>query len=311
MVFAMRYSRFDLSLLNALDALLQERNVTRAAERLFVTQPSMSGTLQRLRDYFQDPLLVRSGRDMELTPRGISLIEPVRELVLQTKISLDSHMKFDPVTAKRTFRLTMSDYVSVVFAHTVLRRIKNEAPNIRLHIQPLTRDCFTDMAAGQADLCITTDNFRLFQTKDVTELLHSEPLFSDTFVCVVADDHPTITDELTLEQYLELPHILTRFSENISTIEEHMLKGMDHDVIVGATAPGFVAPLFMLPGTELIATVQKKLAAKIAPSLPVKVFDPPIDIPVLNETLAWHSRSNLDPAHIWLRGFLKQAVKDI
>src|SRR6186713_1385511 len=131
----MQLNRFDLNLLIALDALLHEKNVTRAAERVFISQPGMSAALQKLRDYFGDPLLVRVGRDMQLTPRGLSLVAPVREALLQIQATLGTQATFDPRTVQRTFTLIVSADALMRVMPAVLRRIAQEAPGVRCHIE--------------------------------------------------------------------------------------------------------------------------------------------------------------------------------
>lgn len=307
-----QYSRFDLGLLHAMDALLSERSVTRAAAKLYVSQPAMSGTLQRLREYFDDPLLVRAGREMELTPRAAALQMPVRELILSARSALETEPVFDPTIATRTFRLILSDYMGVVFMPALLRALERAAPNIRVQIEPLTQEGFRHLISGDADMCVTTDNWKLVEPNNLGAEMSRELLFEDSFVCAVGRDNPLVQDELTLEQYLSMPHIVTRFSAATSTIEEFMLERSDMGFLIGATAPGFIAPLFMLEGTRFIATVQSKLARKLAPAVDFRTFHPPLEIPVLRETMSWHPRNDADPGLTWLRGFMKKiALEDI
>src|SRR5262249_11793074 len=132
---AMQLNRFDLNLLIALDALLHEKNVTRAAERVFLSQPAMSASLQKLRDFFQDPLLVRVGRDMELTPRAQSLVQPVREALLKVQSTLGTQPTFDPATVRRTYTVIATDEAVPELVPRVLGRLAREAPQIQCHIE--------------------------------------------------------------------------------------------------------------------------------------------------------------------------------
>src|SRR4029434_4414915 len=131
----MQLSRFDLTLLIALDALLREKNVTRSAERVFVSQPAMSAALHKLREYFNDPLLVRVGREMELTPRGASLVEPVREALLRIQMMLGTQPTFDPKTARREFTVIMSEEAVPGVLPPLLKTLASEAPELDVHIE--------------------------------------------------------------------------------------------------------------------------------------------------------------------------------
>src|SRR5581483_4040519 len=159
---AMQLNRFDLNLLIALDALLHEKNVTRAAERVFVSQPAMSAALQKLRDYFDDPLLVRVGRDMELTPRGLSLVEPVREALLRIQATLGTQPTFDPATVKRTFTVIVTDEAAGGVVPAALRRVAREAPGVQCHIEQVSQTSLGRIEYGDADLCLCLDILRLF-----------------------------------------------------------------------------------------------------------------------------------------------------
>ena len=133
----MHLNKFDLNLLIALNALLQEKNVTRAAERVYVSQPAMSAALQKLRDYFRDPLLIRVGREMELTPRGLSLVEPVRDALLHVQATLGTQPSFDPATVERIFSLSIRDYMVPRLMPGVLRHLLAEAPKVQCLVEEL------------------------------------------------------------------------------------------------------------------------------------------------------------------------------
>src|SRR5579872_1149153 len=167
----MQLNRFDLNLLIALDALLHEKNVTRAAERVFVSQPAMSAALQKLRDYFNDPLLVRVGRDMELTPRGLSLVEPVREALLRIQATLGTQPTFDPATVKRTFTVIVTDEAAGGVVPAVLRRVAREAPGVQCHIEQVSHTSLSRIEYGDADLCLCLDILRLFGIRSLPDNL--------------------------------------------------------------------------------------------------------------------------------------------
>ena len=292
-------ARFDLNLLSALDALLSERNVTRAADKLHVTQPTMSGMLQRLRYQFNDQLLVRNGRVMEVTPFAAALVDPVREALRGVEALVRAEPIFDALTSSRTFTLMASDYCTSMFLPRVVARLATCAPGVRLAMQPLNAPV-ERMCAAEIDLFISADNLSLLCRDGADERLHAEYLFSDDFVCIVDRLHP-ISDTPTLDQYLSYPHV--------GIVMEGLLASIESEAI-GRHAPhyrpSYVVPEFslvppMVANTRLIGVVQRRLAQVAAATLPIRTFKPPFPIPELKETLLWHPRHLEDPAHRWLR----------
>ena len=189
----MQLNRFDLNLLIALDALLREKNVTRAAERVFVSQPAMSAALHKLREYFNDPLLVRVGREMELTSRGESLVEPVREALLRIQMMLGTQPTFDPKTARREFTVIMSEEAVPGVLPPLLRTLAHEAPELDLHIEMVSPTALSRLEYGEADLCLCLENLQMFDLRAYPENIRSMPLRSVKWVCAVSKDHPGAT----------------------------------------------------------------------------------------------------------------------
>jgi len=304
----MNLKSFDLNLLRSLDALLSERSVTRAADRVCVSQPTMSGSLQRLREYFEDQLLIRVGREMELTPLARSLVASVRDVLQSIQSTLDIRPSFDPATAKRTFSMSMSDYAAVMLMPLVLERLAKEAPYISCSIEPLSDAYFDRLSSGDADFSVAAGNWRLFGADEPGSEIKSEPLFSDTFVCIVAKNHPAIDSEITLEDYRRLPHILVRLGPGVESLIEHAWKIEELDLKVAATMGSFFTSIFMLLGTPLIATVQKRLAELVATSLPLKILPCPVAVPALHESISWHVRHEFDPGHQYMRAVFADAA---
>lgn len=297
----MHFDHFDLNLLVALDALLEEKNVTRASERLFMSQPAMSGALQRLRERFNDPLLVRVGRSMELTPRARALVEPVHEILLQIRNTIDVEPEFDPATARRTFTLLMSDFTSVVVMPEVIRRASVDAPGIKLRVQMLGNSAHENIESGRADLMIRALVNPERESELITESMNVDKLFADEWVCVADARHPTIGETLSLEEYASLPHVSHDFGRKTPTLEAVSHAQISLDIDVRASAPNFSTLMFVLPGTEMIALIPRRLAQKLSSYIDVRLFTPPIDLPPLNEVLIWHDRHEGDVGHAWLR----------
>jgi DNA-binding transcriptional LysR family regulator len=305
----MHLNKFDLNLLIALDALLQEKNVTRAAERVHVSQPAMSAALQKLRDYFNDPLLVRAGRELCLSPRGLSLLEPVREALLHVQATLGTQPTFDPATVERNFSVIVRDHIVPRLMPSVLKRMLAEAPRVTCAVEELSQTSLSRLEHGDSDLCVMIDNPQLFGLKGFPEWLRSVELKTVRWVCVVCKDHPYIRDELTEELYLSMPHVFSKpQGPGVSTMElMRRFTKVDLNVRVTTQSP-FELP-FIVPGTPLIATVPESVALRLAQLLPIRSFAPPHEIPDSRELLMWHKRHESDPGHAWLRGLFVEASR--
>lgn len=296
-------NRFDLNLLVVLDAVLTERSVTKAADRLFVSQPAISGSLQRLRDHFQDKLLVRAGRDMELTPKAKALIEPLRAALLQIDAVLEARALFDPATTQRTFRIAMSDYCSIVFLPPLLRHLTDAAPGARIIIENVHGPCFSRLESGEIDLIITHGDLRIFGRDVVESSFITKNLFEDSFVCVVARDHPVDT-KMTLNEYCNYPHAIADYGPNMRMIEDLNIERQGITIKEMVRIPIFAGLPYQLQGTNLIATIQRRLAQELSKGTNIRVLELPIAFDTLKEAMVWHKRYNEDLGHQWLRSTL-------
>jgi|SRR5882724_2574913 len=302
----MQFSHFDLNLLRSLDALLTERNVTRASERLFVTQQAMSGALRRLREHFENELLVRVGREMELTPLARSLMLPVREALLKVEAALNTQPNFDPGTAKGTVRVAMSDYASLVLLPRLMQILAAEAPNFTVRVEAYSDLSFRRLDSGDLDFCVTVSDRSLYSDYLPSGEIRAEGLFHDDFVCVVDRHHPAGT-KMSLNTYRSAQHNVVRFGRGIRTLVERGWEQVGFDAHIAATAPSFATLIFMLPGTQLVATAQRRLAKALATPLRLRVLACPIALEPLREDLMWHARNDEDPTHIYLRGAFRKA----
>jgi LysR family nod box-dependent transcriptional activator len=304
----MRLNRFDLNLLLALDALLQERNVTRAAERVFLSQPAMSSALARLREFFGDPLLVRVGRDLELTPRGRALLEPVHEMLLKAQAVLDVQPVFDPATAQRTFKMMIPDFVVPWLMPGTLRRLLQAAPGIRVELESWSASGPSRLVEGAIQLLVTLDSPRILGLASFPDSLCSAELQSMRWVCAVSADHPVIKDELTREQFLRHPHIYVRAEGDMLPVAESVRRHLRIELDVRVTTEDVLEIPFMLPGTPLIALMPEGLARQLAACLSIKTFEIPAGIvPARRVDLFWHRRDESDPGHAWMRDLIVAA----
>jgi LysR family transcriptional regulator, nod-box dependent transcriptional activator len=304
----MQLNRFDLNLLIALDALLHEKNVTRAAERVFISQPAMSAALQKLREFFNDQLLVRVGRDMQLTPRGLSLVGPVRDALLQIQATLGTQATFDPRTVQRTFTLIVSADALLRVMPAVFQRLSREAPGIRCHVEHFSETTLSRLEYGDADLFIGLNSLRLFGLREFPDSLRSVDLRPVRWLCAVAKDHPTVGDTITEAQYLNLPHVFGWPSGHTVPLEELVRRLLRANLDVRATTQGLLEIPFMLAGTQLVATLPEDLARTLARLTPIKLLPVPFETPDTHEVIIWHKRNEPDPGHAWLREVLIAAA---
>jgi len=303
-------NRFDLNLLTALDALLREKSVTRAGERVCLSQSAMSGALQRLRDYFGDDLLVRSGRELELTPRAAALAAPIRDILISIQAALEVEPSFDPASAKRVFSIVMSDYCFVAFMREVIPRLQAEAPGVTCRIEALDASSMKRLEDGDVNFLLLPEKLSFFDVENLP-FFRKAKLFTDDWVCVVWQNHPTVHDTLSLEQYLELPHVSTDFGSGTSTAEDMAIRRDGLTLASRVTYGGFSSLPFVVPGTSMIATIQRRLARVLEPTLPIKVLPTPLPLPPLQETLFWHERHEFEPGHLWLRNLLMEVARGL
>lgn len=307
----MHLRNFDMNLLVALDALLSECNVTRAADRLCVSQPAMSNALQRIRDHFDDPILVRSGREMRRTALAETLVEPVRALILHAETILKGESRFDPSTAERTLRVAMSDYCCSIFAGVLMRLLSQEAPGVRVEVAPLSFGVIDDLISGKIDMCLTAQDLRLLAPDIDVGLFGRRKLFSDRFVCAVDKDNTAVGDELTYDTYVRLPHAVMRLGGHALSLEEQTTRRLGLELEVAAVTPTFTSLPMLLRGTPLIITIQERLYERLATIAPMRAFPPPVPILGLEETLFWHNRAEHDEAHRWLRDAVSRAADSL
>ena len=294
---------FDLNLLVALDALLHERNVTRAGNRLNLSQSAMSGALARLRHHFHDELLVSVGRQMVLTPVAEALVAPVHQILLQVRGTLGSKPPFDPATATRHLSLAISDYVTDILMAEVLRVARCQAPNITFELRTVGRRATEDLDSGELDFLIAPEGY-------VSSSQPTEVLFEDTFTCVAWAGNTALGSIMTLEQYLDLGHVVVNVAGNEPPLnyDEHFLRQSNLRRRIEISVPAFSMAPQLVVGTDRVTTITTRLAAKYAKILPLRLLPLPIAMPPMVEMLQWHKVREDDPACQWFRGLIQTVV---
>ena len=295
----MRLDRFDLNLLVALDALLQERNVTKASKRIHIGQSAASAALARLREYFQDELLVPVGRQLMLTPLAESLIVPVHETLQQAKATLARRPHFDASTATRRFTIYASDYVTTVALAKAVQQIAMLAPHIVLDIRTPGKDIFEQFDRGDIDLLILPKPY-------MSRLKHMyQAWFKDEQVCMVWQGNTEIGNSLSKEQYAATSHVVIHFSdERTLMFNEWFLPPFASQRRVEATVDNFSTLPLLIIGTQRIVTMHRRHAEHFAQYLPLRIVQIQFEMPSIVEMLCWPLHLEHDPAHRWLRGVL-------
>lgn len=296
----MRFQKLDLNLLVALDALLKERSVSLAADRLHLSQSATSSALGRLREYFDDELLVLKGRTMVLTARAEELLQPVGAVLEQIRSTIAVSQPFDSAKSDRTLAIMASDYAIEVLLRHAMLAFEEEAPSMSFEISPLGDDLVEELQRGRADLLITID------TAISTELPHAL-LFEDDFVVVSWSGNRATTQGMTRDLYEQLGHVVTRFGRaRAPGFEEWALKGLSVSRRVEVVAPDFTSVASFVAGSQRIATMHRKLAMELARTMPLRLMEPPFEIPRIRQTAQWAHSSSGDPAITWLVKRLQQ-----
>ena len=285
----------DLNLLTVLGALLEHRNVTRAGEGLRLSQPTMSGALARLRQHFGDELLVRSGREYQLTPMASGLLPAVREALGQVERTLSVPTEFDPATSLRRFSIAISAQ-SILALSEVLRRVHELAPGVRLDLWPITATLVeTGHSLPGYDVVIAPEGFRADGDPEV--------LLKDRMVYVAGSANPRLRDgRLTVEDLAVLPHAAARLPQAGLVTGALDRLGVTPNVV--ATTGGWLPLPFLVAGTDLVAAVPECLARRTAAAAGVTIVEPPFGLIELVEAAWWHPLHTTDPALTWLRGII-------
>jgi DNA-binding transcriptional LysR family regulator len=292
----------DLNLLPALYALLEERHVSQAAKRSFLSQPAMSRALDRLRETFGDPLLVRTGRVYERTPRGERVLRELESIMGRLAAMLQGE-EFSPARSQERFRVAMTDHGSTILLPALLERVRKAAPHARLEISAWRTQAYEDVVAGRIDLALSAEA--------VPPTLESEVIFNLDFVCLVGSTQPVRKRRFTLKQYLQLPHALVETLGSQQTMVDRPLAQLGVKRCVALRLPFFLPAIFAIAKTDLVLTVPLRLAKITAKIAGVRMVEPPREIKAFPYFMGWHSRLNTEPSHAWFRDQLRIVARSI
>ncbi len=302
----MRFKGLDLNLLMALDVMLEERSVSAAARRLFLSQSAASGALARLREHFCDELLIPVGRQMTPTPFAESLTEPLRDLMLRIDATVSPGQAFDPMTTRRTFRIGCSDYITEVVISRLVANVALAAPCAVLDIIAPGNDPAGALDSGEIDILVTPEFY--FSPNNPVE-----PLYEEGHVVAAWEGNDLLADgRMNEERFRSLGHVVVRFARiRASSLAETWLDEQVPERRIELIAPAFMHVPRMLVGTQRIAIIHERLARMQADILPIRLFEPPFDIPPLKEIIQYHRARQSDGGLRWMVDMMRESVADI
>jgi len=297
----MHLGGLDLNLLIALDALLTERNVTRAAERIHISQPGMSAALQKLRHHFADQLLERIGRNLEPTAKGRALAESVKTILSQISDLNDQATRFDAASARRVFRVSATTYCCEILATPLISRLREVAPFISVQFEELSADTADRVVNGQIDFAITLSARLLDKMQVYAASMRSTKLFTDEFVVAISKDHTLTAKTIAFDELCEMGYLETRFGGVIAGIAEQMWRQQPKQPHTCGWLPNFQLTLNTVGRTDMATIVPSLLVAMQGDQYNVRSLPVPFEMPILEERLYWHRRNENDAGQVWMR----------
>jgi len=310
----MHNGRIDLNLLEYLDVLLRERNVTRAASHLGLSQPAMSNGLGRLRILFDDPLLVRTSDGMTPTERALELQPVIREVLAMVDKAVQPQAAFDAATAERFFRIMATDYAESTIFPPILHRLREAAPGITLDIMTPSDVSFLDVEQGKVDMVIN-------RFDSIPQSFHQKTIWEDDFACLFSIDNP-IRHNFTLDSYLQAQHVWVSKTgmgvgvgmnpddvQRLGWVDEALaLIGKQRRITVFTRH--YQAAMLMAEQNDLIVTIPAKAAKLQAHNPRVVVEKPPFEIPPIELKMAWSPLLQNNPAHQWMRRLIVEVTRE-
>lgn len=296
----MRVNKLDLNQLVLLDAMLATGSVSRAATAVHLSQPAVSAALSKFRDYFGDQLLIPQGRNLMLTPFAHTLVEPVRDLLLQVQALTRRRPEIEASRIEREITIVGSDYIQSILLAPFLRRAEREAPGLRFDVRSISGYISDELEQGDVDLVVSL-------ASGVSDRHPSEIIFRDEFSCLAWIGNTQVKKKLSIEKFLELGHVTTVLGRGrVPTLDQIALDEQGLERRVEIRVPTFSMIPAYLVETERIGTLQTHLAKALSKQWPVKVLPCPVKIAPIVTAVQWHRYQSLDPAITWVRGVLRE-----
>lgn len=299
----MQLSGIDANLFVALNALLEEQNVARAARRLGLSPSATSHCLARLRELVGDPLLVRVGRALVITPRGRALREPAAEVVAAMQKALAPIDDFAPARLDRAFRVETTDHVQLVLLRALDPRVRSEAPRVNVYFQPLQPETFARLRRGEIDLAAGVYS-------EIDDDIERQRLFDDRLVAVVRRGHPALRTKMTLKRFAALEHLLVAPNGTPVGLVDRLLSEHGLKRRVARTSSSFLDMAFLVAESDYVVSLPERLVTPLLGRLRLAVLEAPLRLPSFTLSAVWHRRQTADPAHAWFRGMVTAAAAE-
>jgi DNA-binding transcriptional LysR family regulator len=296
-------ANLDLNLLVSLDALLDQRSVTRAAQQLGLSQPALSASLARLRRHFGDELLTRVGNEYRLTPLAVQLRDLARLALGGVERVFTAQTEFDPASSTREFSLVMSDYGVAVLGDTLARLLAEEAPHARLRFI-----ANTPIAVDRAEQVLLSSDLLVLPHGFISDLSHRD-LYRDEWVCLVSTDNVQVEDELTVEHLRTLPWVVTFHGPTAATPAARQMRMRGIELNVQVVTENFLTVPALVAGSGRLALLQRRLVELLPLNLGLRALPPPVEVGQLVEAMWWHPAFDDDPEHTYLRDLVVRATK--
>jgi DNA-binding transcriptional LysR family regulator len=287
-------TNIDLKLLAVIGELHRTRSVTQAAERLQLSQSTVSMSLAKLRKHFNDPLFVRTSAGMEPTPHATQLICMLHQAETLLQSALDHHVVFDPRTSDRVFRIESTDIAQVTLLPKLTRRLTKVAPRVAIHLSRITPDTPKLLESGDLDLAV---GFILPMGAGFCQ----QRLFKDRFICAARKDHPRVQRGLSIKQFEAETHLAVSTSGTAHVIVERTLESQKIRRNVGLTVPSFLGIVSIILGSDFLVILPEQLGRHFASVGNLQILPLPFEIPPYYIVQHWHERYSQDPANRWLR----------
>lgn len=297
--------KYDLNLLPVLLVMMEERNVTRAAERLGITQPALSNALNRLRETLNDPLFIRERYGMRPTPKAEQLAQVVGAALSSIDKVILGQQDFDPLNATRLFTLAPNSYVEFIMMPAIVARLRSCAPGIRLRLTPFGNDVTeTGVISGNTDMVLG----RIVEPPDNLVVQH---LMNEGLACVIRADHPLVGENLTAEQYEQLKHVnvLPPGRMRAGLYQALEQRGLRRQVAVSVTH--FLAVPEMIAVTDYCATLPRLICQHLSRDQRLRIVPAPVDLGTFPVEMGWHARYRDDPAHRWFRTLITETAQSL
>lgn len=303
----MKYRAFDLNLLVVLHAVFEHLSVTKAAQALNISQPAVSAALGKLRRHFADELITVVGRKMVLTPKGERVRGMVQQILRDIDVLGDAGAEpFAPETTERRFSIVSSDYAFTVLLGQTMHRFARQAPRASMLHDLIGPSTYEQFENGEIDLMMIPEPFAFSGHPQAH-------VFNDRYVCLVWSGLAGVGDSIDLEQYLAMPHLVrqSRVAPRQTMLDQWFLQNHGYQRTIRLVVSGFSEIPALLVGTDMIATVQSRLAESLAARLPIRIVKSPLQFPLISEVLQWHAYASSDPAIQWFRELILRTATEL